>query len=265
MRKNDSKLQILEFKNAFSGIRSVQKADLRVFYHKHSQVMTEQAFRRFLYALEKQEIITPIGAGVYALNDMSSPQALKKRQFAPTLSQELVELYKVIQGAFPYIHYLGWETKVLHEFMVQQPGQNLFIIETEKDVCESVFNHLTQKYPGRTFLDPDQVTIERYVLQQPESILISRLITQSPKKKIRGIPFPKLEKVLVDIFADADKFYVFQGDELVHIFENAFTSYWISNKTLYRYAGRRKVGTKLQEFISMQTQIDLSQIQENIK
>jgi hypothetical protein len=69
----------------------------------------------------------------------------------------------------------------------------------------------------------------------------------------------------VDIFVDGEKYFFFQGDELVRIFENAFSSFWISEKTLLRYAGRRKVSVKLRQFISKQTQIQLSQLPENPK
>jgi hypothetical protein len=110
---------------------------------------------------------------------------------------------------------------------------------------------------------PDRLMMERYLLRQSDNIIISRLITQAPMKIAHGIPFPKLEKILVDLFVDGKKFSFFQGEELMRIFENAFTFYWISEKTLFRYAGRRKVSMKLRQFISKQTHIELSQTQEN--
>ena len=55
----------------------------------------------------------------------------------------------------------------------------------------------------------------------------------------------------------------FQGEELARIFENAFSIYWISEKTLIRYAGRRKVSAKLRQFIREHTQIELSLFPEN--
>lgn len=74
---------------------------------------------------------------------------------------------------------------------------------------------------------------------------------------IHGIPSPKLETILVDLFTDENLFYYVQGAELVRIFENAFSTYRISGKTLFRYAGRRKVSQKLREFIREQTHIEL--------
>lgn len=263
MTKSEPQSHDYEVRNAFSGSRLVHKAELRKYYSQHFQQATEQAFRRFLYRLEKQQTIVPVGAGGYVFHEPSSQQAARKMRFSPNWSQELVSLNKTIQETFPYIQYLGWETRALHEFMVHQPGQNLFIVEAEKDVCESVFYHLSQQNPGRVFLDPDRLTMERYVLRQSGNILISRLITQAPRTKAHVIPFPKLEKILVDIFVDRDKFYFLQGEELVSIFENAFSFYWVNEKTLFRYAGRRKASMKLWHFINQQTQIQLMQLQEN--
>jgi hypothetical protein len=263
MKENDDKIDETELRNAFSGFKSVQKSDLRNFYIQHSQAATEQSFRRFLYRLEKLEIIAPIGAGVYAFHGQTSALTSKKKRFSPNWSQELGKLNEIFQKTFPYARYLIWETRVLHEFMLLQPGQNFFILETEKDVCESAFNLLSSEYSDRTFLDPTRATMERYILPHPDSILISRLVTESPKRTVQGIPFPKLEKILVDIFAEEDIYYFFRGEELARIFENAFSTYLVSEKTLFRYARRRKVSAKLRQFIRGQTQIELSVFPED--
>jgi hypothetical protein len=263
MIENDDIVDETKFRNAFSGFQSVQKSDLRNYYNQNSQAATEQSFRRFLYRLEKLQIIAPIGAGVYSFHDQTSLMTTKKKRFLPNWSQELGKLNDVFQNGFPYALYLIWETRVLHEFMILQPGQNFYILETEKDVCISAFDFLSREYSGRAFLDPSRVTMERYVLPQPDSILISRLVTESPKRIVRGIPFPKLEKILVDIFAEEDIFYFFQGDEIAHIYESVFSTYMVSEKTLFRYARRRKVSVKLRQFIRARTQIKLSLFPED--
>jgi hypothetical protein len=259
------KINELELRDAFSGAQSVQKSKLRNYFMHHSQPATEQAFRRFLYGLEKQQIIIPIGAGIYAFQGKALQPTTKKKRFSPSWSPELLILNGIILKAFPYIQYLVWETRILHELMLHQPGQNFFILETEKEVTESAFNLLSQEYPGKTFLEPARVTMERYVIPKPDSILIARLITQSPRNIVNGTPYPKLEKILVDIFVDGDKYFYFQGEELARIFENAFSTYWINEKTLSRYAGRRMVNVKLLHFIQEHTQIELSHFSETAK
>jgi len=262
MKEVDEKINEAELRKAFSGSRSVQRSDLRKFFAQNSRAGTDQAFRRFLYRLEKEQVIAPVGGGVYAFHDPASPADLNKRPFSPTWSKELLQLNDAFRKAFPYAQYLLWETRVLHEFMLLQPGQNFYILETERGVCESAFNLMSAEYPGRVFLDPDRETMERYVLPHPDSILISRLVTEAPRRMIHGIPIPKLETILVDLFTDENLFYYVQGAELSRIFENAFSTYRVSGKTLFRYARRRKVSQKLQEFIREQTQIELPYFME---
>jgi len=256
MRNDFSQLHLDELKRLSLATGRVSKAALRSFYRHFDPDLTELAFRRILYALEKQQALAPIGSGIYAVYENGTFPA--KKNYIPAWSPFHQALRQTGQERFPYLEMLSWETGMLNEWMTHQPANNQIILEIEREACEAVFNHLRQKYPGRVFLKPDRMMIERYVQPFPESILISPLLTQSPKRKLSGWIFPRLEKILVDVFADPDKFFVFQGQELVHIFENSFAAYWISEKTLFRYAGRRKVRPKLTKFIETQTGITLS-------
>jgi len=257
---NDMNLFLPELRGAFSGRQFFGKADLRNFYHKRSPSLSEPAFRRILYTLERRDQIIPVDAGVYRFsNGHNPPHALKK--FTPSFSAELRRIDHEVKTAFPYADYLVWETRLLHEFMLHQPGQSQVILETEKDVSESVFNFLNARFVGRIFLQPDRLTFERYILPRPDSIIITSLLTQSPHQKIEGVFTPKLEKILVDLFADDDIFYIFHGEELAHIFETAFERYLVSQKAIFRYAQRRKIDQKIQEFIQKKTRIQLIQLE----
>lgn len=263
MKSDIYSLRLKELKMAFLANGRVSKTTLRSFYRHFDPDLTELAFRRILYALEKLQALTPIAAGIYAIHDNMLPPS--KKNYVPTWSTPHQALNRTLQETFPYLKTLSWETGMLSEWMTHQPANHQIILETEREACEAVFNYLRQKYPGQVFLEPDRALMERYILPLPESILIRRLMTQSPKKKIRGLIFPRLEKILVDVFADSDIFFVFQGEELVHIFENSFAAYWISEKTLFRYAGRRKVAARLMGFIETRTEIKLSLIEERQK
>ena len=257
MKNDNDLLDFSELKTSLENINSVTKADLRNFYLQRRPELTPQAFRRLLYALEKEGVIISIGTGVYVLQN--SATSLSKARFSPTPSTEMVEINAIIQKSFSYLDYLIWDTRLLHEFMTHQPGQAQIILDVEKDACESVFNRLIAQFPGKVFLDPDRAAFERYVLKTPESIIVTRLITQSPRIISNGVPMPKLEKILVDIFADEDLFFVFHGHELSLIYENVFSAYLVNEKTLFRYAGRRKTADKLRTFINAQTQVKLIQ------
>ncbi len=263
MKTNMSTLAIPELKMKFSNRESVRKVELWEFYHLQNPDLTEQAFRRILYSLEKERLITPIGAGIYVLLNLFL--STNKKKFVPSLSPTAQELSLDLREKFPYTQYLIWETTTLHEFMTHQPSQNQIILEIDKEATESVFNKLKEQPFRNIFLEPDRVTFERYIIDSPESILLLQLVTQSPKMKTKGVVSARLEKILVDIFSDEDRFFTFHGQEMINIFENAFSTYWINTKTLFRYAGRRKVVERLRNFINTRTQIELSTLLENIE
>ena len=256
MNNDEMILAFSDLRVKFSDREYVRKADLRQFYLLQNPNLTEKAFRRILYSLEKQNIIISIGAGIYAFLHTSHP--VKKRKFIPNLSPSLYEMSSKIKEDFPYIQYLSWETNILNEFMIHQPNQSQVILEIEKDACESVFNRLKENPSINIFLEPSKSTFDRYIFNTSNSVILLSLVTQSPRMKIKGITTARLEKILVDIFADKDRFFIFHGQEMINIFENAFSSYWINPKTLFRYSGRRKVSKELKSFITKQTEIELS-------
>ena len=87
---------------------------------------------------------------------------------------------------------------------------------------------------------PSRQDFEYYVYSAPSSIVIKKLVSQSPLHKVSGNRTPKLEKLLVDLVADSDFYYSYQGSELTTLFRNTFSHYHVSLKTLYRYAKWRK-------------------------
>ena len=96
---------------------------------------------------------------------------------------------------------------------------------------------------------PSRQDFEYYVYSAPSSIVIKKLVSQSPLHTVSGISTPKLEKLLVDLVADSDFYYSYQGSELTTLFRNTFSQYHVSLKTLYRYAQRRKCRQELEAYL----------------
>jgi hypothetical protein len=222
-------LYLTKLINLFSNQMFFHKSDLRNFYRDQYKELDEKTFRRILYSLVKDNIIMAVDSGTYVL---SNEKALKLRErFVPIFSPKLRSISDSIQTDFPYTKNLIWETRILYE----------------------------NQFTGEVFLDPSSDIVEKYVFRTTESIIVMPLISRSPRQQVNGIPCPKLEKILVDVFADKEKFFIFQGQELVNIYETAFREYQISEKTLFWYADRRKVHQKIQEFITEKTKIQLIQ------
>jgi hypothetical protein len=143
--------------------------------------------------------------------------------------------------------------------MVHQPARNLTLLDVEKEAAESVFNFLSDEIVGKVFLDPGRETVENYVFRLTDSIIVVPMISRSPIQTVQEIPYPKLEKILVDIVADEDKFYIFHGRELVNIYEGAFNNYRMSQRTLFWYAQRRRVKMGIRDLITNNTGIRIVQ------
>ena len=252
-------LYIIELRKTFSNQISFRKSELREFYRNQYDEFDENAFRRLLYSLEKDKIIIKVDTGVYILNNNNENVWQPRKKFIPSFSPELKSISNLIQKKFPYTKAIMWETRILHDFMLHQPGQNLMILEAEKEAAESIYNFLDNQFKGRVFLDPKQDVVDKYVLRISESIIITPMISRSPHQRVNDIPCPKLEKILVDIIADAEMFFMFHGQELVNIYKIAFHDYQVSEKTLFWYARRRKVEQKIRALISQKTDIKLIQ------
>ena len=67
----------------------------------------------------------------------------------------------------------------------------------------------------------------------PESVIVKALTTEAPIKPVDGVMMPTLEKMLVDINADPD-FYYLQGNETFNIMQNARSLYSIPRDNLDR-------------------------------
>ena len=88
-----------------------------------------------------------------------------------------------------------------------------------------------------------------YVDLGEKSVIVKALTTESPVKMIDGIRMPTLEKILVDINADSD-FYYLQGDESFYIMQNAQSLYSINAPKMLRYASRRGIRATMKTILN---------------
>ena len=80
------------------------------------------------------------------------------------------------------------------------------------------------------------------------TIIVRPLISDSPIQKNENTYVAALEKMLVDLYADKE-FISFQGNEIYHIYQNAFDKYTINQQTMLRYAGRKNKRKKIENIL----------------
>jgi hypothetical protein len=99
-------------------------------------------------------VLTRIGRGKFILG--------KTKVYYPDVSTKLKSVYNKLKKEFPYVDICIWNTSILNEFMIHQPGVFNFIIEVEKDVTQSAFYFLKElKYP--VFIEPTSDILEKYL------------------------------------------------------------------------------------------------------
>ena len=153
-------------------------------------------------------------------------------------TKKVRSLYRSLRREFPFADFCLYDgsllTPLLHDL---SPNASIYV-ETNRDVMESVFNRLSQKYQGRLFLNPSKEMTSKYIDLAQENIIIKPLITESPLTEDNGVPMPTLEKLLVDTRVDAD-FHYLHGYETMEMLRAAVSHYSINQTRLLRYADRR--------------------------
>lgn len=233
-------LHIEDLRNAFVSEQSITVTDLIHFFQRFEKQVERSTIDWRIHELIRLRVLYRIGRGIYSLSE--------KHQFQPEVSRSLKILFGTVKNKFPYLNICVWNTKLINEFMVHQPGRFYTLLETDKDAMESVFYEL--KDQGReVFLNPSSEVLSKYVSSKKEPIIITNLITEAPLEQMDGLKTASLEKVLVDICSNQALFGAQQGEELNKIYETAFEKYAISETKLLRYARRRNKSEVVEQLI----------------
>ena len=171
-----------------------------------------------------------IGRGLYSTQI--------KTAYHVKASKKVRSLYHSLHKDFPYADFCLYDGSLLTPLLHDLSPNSTIYIETNRDVTESVFNRLSQKYQGRLFLAPTKEMTSKYIDLSQENIIIKPLITESPLTEDNGVPMPTLEKMLVDTRVDADFFYL-HGYENMEMLRTAISHYDVNRTRLLRYADRR--------------------------
>ncbi len=230
----------------FKGKDSFSREDLFDFYRYYEPGLKEGTFGWRIYDLKNKNVIRPIKKGHYVVSQ-------KPIYKAHQISQELIKLAKKLTELFGDAKYCIWESKWLNEFAKLQASKSIIIIEIEKDFVESVYYELKDASISELFLNPDAKTLDFYIAESAYPVIIKKLITRSPvasrtEKKVE-FNVPLLEKILVDLFAEEKLFYHLRGSELIHIYENAISSYAVNFTKLFSYARRRDRESQIKQFM----------------
>lgn len=192
--------------------------------------LNEQSLDVLLYRLVQQGVLSKSADGEYHSN-------LEKSLFKPVARDEIKSIYGQLKEQFPFAAFSIWSSADIFPFMHHIPNLDIVYVDVEKDALESVFSYLLDNKQRQAFLAPDRNTFGNYISGKP-SVILHQEVSQAPVIEVEGIRMPSLEKIMVDILAEPDFFYL-QGYEIDYIYEAITSKYAVNEKALLRYAGRR--------------------------
>lgn len=161
---------------------------------------------------------------------------------------------RLIGEKHPYLDFTLFELIQLNEFVNHQIAHNIVFVSVENDIVDFVFDTLKEAYPGKVLINPTEEIFHQY--WSDDMIVIVKLVTESPfgrKEKWHT----RLEKLLVDLFAEPLLLASVSEGEYTRIYEEAFASYIIDESCLFRYARRRSVESRIKKFIDENTTVQL--------
>ncbi len=238
-----------QLRDYFGHQKLFTKQELQDFYGREKDYSESDLFWE-VYDLKRKNVIKSIGEDTYKLVGDSL------RSFEPILSDRLLKVNELINKFGLYDSHCIWSSEWLNHFMIHQVMRTFILIEVERDAAEFLFNYLRDHLGADVFLylkKADNVLIDRYVFEAEHPVVVKKIITKSPLKKVKygkeDIYVPKLEKILVDIFNDFDLFISYQYSAQENIFENAIRTYQINFDTMFSYARRRKKDKQLKKYL----------------
>ena len=243
MKNNKLRIEDIIFK--FKGKDFFTYEELYKFYKENEPELKIGTLKWRIYKLKEIGVITVIKKGVFILDS--------SKEYVPKISANIKILYNYLFNKYPYAQIIVWETSWLHNFMNHQPFSSIVVVEVDKDIMEPAFYALKEKR-NEVYINQKGNDIEKYISNE-NVIVIKSVIKDAPNKIIDKVSIPKIEKILVDLFFENELFRIYQGQELINIFERIFEDYSVNLTTLYRYARNRGIKEKLVNFIVKNTNI----------
>jgi hypothetical protein len=208
------------------------KAELKM----HRGEVKPESLNHYMHELTGEGIVYDAGRGWYST--LSEPLELDR--------DPVRELVEPLEKRFPFLEFSCWSTKQVAAYGHHQLAQFTCFVYTEHDAMESVGDALRET--GRTvFVNPGKSQIGKSVKLSDGVIVVRPLVTRSP---VDG-HYALAEKVLVDLFKEAEDSKLMDAAEFEKILSNAISAYRISISATIAYAERRNATLmKLDESIS---------------
>lgn len=215
--------------------------DLFKMFRSEKKDLRDSAFRWTLYNLLREQKLFKIDYDTYTTD---RPQT--RPLYRPLYSDKAKTVIKSLEGKYPALEFVVFESVLLNEFLNHQIAQNTIYVQVEKEVSSYIFDVLQEEYSGRVLYKPGKKDLDRYWTR--DCLIVLELISQSPLSKEAPHEMT-VEKMLVDLMAEKSMAATFSPSELPFVFEGVMESYQVDKRKMNRYAGRRGKASEIKMFM----------------
>jgi len=223
-------LYIPQLKERFENKQVFTTKDILSFYREGEPAIPASTVNWRVYNLVNQGILLRIGKGKFKLG--------KGSLYIPEVDNRIIKISKFIKEKFPFIPYCIWRSSSIIEFGHHIPRTNIVFVDADRDSTESVFHSLKEEY-NTVFHKPGKDLYDNYINDLQRVIIVRPLVTEAPLQLIKKTPTTTIEKLLVDALVD-EEFQFLKGNEINHVYNNAFDRYSVNISKLIRYADRKR-------------------------
>jgi hypothetical protein len=223
-------LYIPQLKKWFENRSVFTTKDILLFYRESEPSIPSSTVNWRVYSLVNLGVLLRIGKGKFKLG--------KGSLYIPELDNRIIKISKNVKEKFPFIQYCIWGSYSIIEFGHHVPRTNFVFVDAERDSAESVFHALKEEYKV-VFYRPSKDLFDNYINDLQGVVIVRPLVSESPLQLIKNVPTVTIEKILVDALVD-EEFEFLKGNEINHVFLNAFDRYSINISKLIRYADRKR-------------------------
>lgn len=198
---------------------------LREYLAEQKLSYAPDTIKVYLSQLKKEGVVFGAGRGWYS--SISKPYRLD--------TEPVGKLVGELEDAFPLLDFACWSTAQLNEMLRHQLAKHVQFAYVERDAIGSVAEGLRSK-GYHTFSNPGKQEIERSFSIGENTVVVLPLTSETPQQN----GFAPIEKIMVDVLADASAFSIINIDEFSRGASNLMMKSRIDISMLDRYSVRRK-------------------------
>jgi hypothetical protein len=218
-------------------------AQVKNYLNQKGYEYAEVSIKKYVKTLVDEKILFDAGRGYYSTI-----------QSVFILATSLIlSLIKLVEEKFPLLDFSVWSTKQISFAFHHLQNRFFTFIYADKDSLVYLRDYLVGKdYP--VFLNPTKKDLEKTVFVKEDSLILRQQVSRSKSKEHAA----SIEKILVDLYLEADRLNLVDKSEYSRIFQYFIQNYRLNISSLLDYAERRKILNKIKQFLGKYTNATFS-------